>query len=115
MGNLSRSTGLFWWCFQVFLFDHRRFFSRIECSDLTTRPQAMLFAPCRKNAPSPALSSTNAAIPGQPLSDAARTEGVQHPATTLVIGHLNATRRLFIHLSKAAFTTWDIRNTDKKC
>jgi hypothetical protein len=24
-------VGLFWWCFQVLLFDHRGFFSRINC------------------------------------------------------------------------------------
>ena len=28
-------VGLFWWCFQLFLFDHRGFFSRIKCYDVT--------------------------------------------------------------------------------
>ena len=34
-GDSFGVVGLFWWCFQVLLFDHRRFFSRIECLDVT--------------------------------------------------------------------------------
>ena len=32
VGDLLSVTGPFWWCFQLFLFNHRRFFSRIKAT-----------------------------------------------------------------------------------
>jgi hypothetical protein len=34
VGDLFEVAGLFWWCFQLFLFDHLGFFSRISLARL---------------------------------------------------------------------------------